>query len=150
MNSRVATEPVQHSTTGNHERSLRAIIAEIADEIREFLETRLNMLKSEVRETLGAAKVALPLALVAAGLFATGLLMLTVAIVALVAAAFAGNPYAWFYAFLIVGFCWIVFGSVAVFFAVNEFRGRGRFPRRTLQILKADKIWLQQEARGRL
>lgn len=149
MNS-TFTAGSQHAGFGNHERSLRAILAEIADEFREFVETRLRMFKEEARETLGAAKVAVPLGVLAAGLFAIGLLMLTLAVVAVIAAAFAGNPYAWFYGFIIVGVCWLAFGVVAALFALNEFRGRGHFPRRTIAVLKADKDWLRTEARARL
>jgi len=132
----------------NQERTLRNILREIGAGLTEFLDTRVQMAKSELRETLGAVKTAIPLAVMAAALFVTGLLLLTVALVSVIAAAFAGNPFAWFYGFLIVGLCWVAFGGVTAFFVVNEFRGRGRFPKRTIEVLKADKAWLQNEARG--
>lgn len=132
----------------NQERTLRNILREIGAGVTEFLDTRVQMAKSEFRETLGAVKTAIPLAVMAAALVVTGLLLLTVALVSLIAGAFAGSPYAWFYGFLIVGFCWVAFGAVTAFFVVNEFRGRGRFPKRTMEVLKADKAWLQHEARG--
>lgn len=132
----------------NQERTLRNILREIGAGVTEFLDTRVQMAKSEFRETLGAVKTAIPLAVMAAALVVTGLLLLTVALVSLIAGAFAGSPYAWFYGFLIVGVCWVAFGAVTAFFVVNEFRGRGRFPKRTIEVLKADKAWLQHEARG--
>ena len=133
---------------GNHERTVRNILHEIGGGLTEFLDTRVQMAKTELRETLGAVKIAVPLAVMAAALVVTGLLLLTLALVSLTASAFAGSPYAWFYAFLIIGFCWVAFGAIAAFFAVNQFRGRGRFPKRTIEVLKADKAWLQSEARG--
>ena len=101
----------------NAERALGAIISDIRDEFKEFLNTRMEMLKSEFRETAAAARIAVPLALLTLGLLATGLLLFTGAVVVLVASAFAGNPYAWFFAFAIVGFIWMVLGAGAAFFA---------------------------------
>lgn len=152
MNHSIPNEAVHQPrpASGNNERSLRAIVAEIAEELREFVDTRIQMFKNEATETLGALKIAAPLGVVAAGLFLIGLLMITLACVAIVASAFAGNPYAWFYAFIIIGACWLILASVAAFFVVNEFRGRGRFPKRTIDVLKADKVWLQREAKGQL
>ena len=46
-------------------RTLGAILSEIADEMKEFLNTRIQMLKSELHETLAALSVALPLVLLA-------------------------------------------------------------------------------------
>ena len=146
MNEYVASEA--RVMGGNQERTLRNILHEIGGGLTEFLDTRIQMAKTELRETLGAVKIAVPLAVMAAALGVTGLLLLTLALVALTASAFAGSPYAWFYAFLIIGFCWVAFGAVAAFFVVNQFRGRGRFPKRTIEVLKADKAWLQNEARG--
>ena len=131
----------------NHARSLGAILSDIADELKEFLNTRIQMIKAELRETMTAVSVAIPLGMVALILAGTGFLLLTAAVVALVAAAFAGNPYAWVFAFAIVGVVWIAFGGVAAFFAYNEFRSKAKFPKHTMEVLKADKLWIESEAR---
>lgn len=132
----------------NHNRSLRAILNETKQELKQFLSTRMEILKSEFREALSAFRVALPLGLAAAAFMGTGFLVLTGAVVALVASAFAGNPYAWFFALVIVGVIWTVLGVAAAFFAYYRIRSKGMFPRRTVAVLKADKIWLEstQEA----
>ena len=136
--------------TDNHERSLGAIVAEIREELKSFVNTRVQMLKSEFHETLSAVRIGLPLGLLALALLGTGFLLFTAAVVALVASAFAGNPYAWFFALVIVAFLWTVMGTVAAFLAYNEFRSKGMFPKRTVEVLKADRIWLQSEARSTL
>jgi uncharacterized membrane protein YqjE len=141
---------MNESAATNHDRSLGSIVSEIRDELKEFLNTRVQMIQSEFHETLDAAKVGLPLALAALALVGTGYLLLTLGVVVLVASAFAGNPYAWFLAFVIVGVLWIAMGAVAAFFAYNEFRAKGRFPKRSVEVLKADRVWLQTEARSRL
>jgi len=132
------------------ERALGTIISDIRDEFKEFLNTRMEMLKSEFHETASAARTAVPLALVALGLLGTGMLLFTAAVVVLIAAAFAGNPYAWFFAFAIVGFIWMALGAGAAFFAYNAFRSKSMFPKRTVEVLQADKVWLQSEARSAL
>jgi len=102
------------------ERALGTIISDIRDEFKEFLNTRMEMLKSEFHETAAAARTAVPLALVALGLLGTGMLLFTAAVVVLIAAAFAGNPYAWFFAFAIVGFIWMALGAGAAFFCLQR------------------------------
>jgi uncharacterized membrane protein YqjE len=131
----------------NGSRSLGAILSDIADELKEFLNTRIQMIKSELHETMRAVTVALPLGLFALILVGTGFLLMTGAVVVLVAAAFAGHAYAWFFAFAIVGVLWTAAGGAAAFFAYNEFRSKSMFPKHTVEVLKADKIWIESEAR---
>lgn len=128
-------------------RSLGAILADIVEELQEFVNTRIQMVKSELHETISAVSVALPLGLLALILAATGFLLLTGAVVIIIAAGFAGHAYAWVYAFLIVGVLWIAFAGVAAFFAYNEFRSKAKFPKHTVEVLKADKVWIESEAR---
>ena len=136
------------SGNGNHEPSLRAAAAGALHELKDFVDTRIEMARAEFQESLRAVRVGVPFVLCALAFGATGFLMLTVAAVAIVTVAFAGSPYQWFFAFLIVGVLWIAIGAIAAFFAYNEFRGQGRFPKRTLEVLRADKAWLQNEARS--
>lgn len=131
----------------NNARGLGAILADIVQELQEFVNTRIQMVKSELHETMSAVSVALPLGLLALILVGTGFLLLTGAVVVVIAAAFAGHAYAWLYAFLIVGVVWIGFGGVSAFFAYNEFRSKAKFPKHTVEVLKADKIWIESEAR---
>ena len=135
-----------HLRMENQERSLGEIVTEIKREVKEFLNTRLEMVRVEIHEAVRAGRIGLPLFVLALGLIAIASLMFTLALVALVASAFAGSPYAWFFAFAIVGILWTVAGAIAAFFAYNEFRGR--FPKRTMEVLKADKLWLQSEIRS--
>jgi uncharacterized membrane protein YqjE len=131
----------------NNARGLGAILADIVQELQEFVNTRIQMVKSELHETMSAVSVALPLGLLALILVGTGFLLLTGAVVVVIAAAFAGHAYAWLYAFLIVGVVWIAFGGVSAFFAYNEFRSKAKFPKHTVEVLKADKVWIESEAR---
>jgi uncharacterized membrane protein YqjE len=131
----------------NNARSVGAILADIVQELQEFVNTRIQMIKSELHETMSAVSVALPLGVLALILGATGFLLFTAAIVVIVASAFAGSAYAWFYSFIIVGVVWLAFAGAAAFFAYNEFRAKAKFPKHTVEVLKADKIWIESEAR---
>jgi len=133
----------------NQSRSLGNIIAEIRDQIRQLLQTRLELVKAELRETLAGVRVAVPLVLAGLAFFVTAFLLFSLAVVALIVAAFSGNPYAWFFGFAIVGILWVICGGLLAFFAYNEFRSKAKFPKRTVEVLKADKDWLGSEARAR-
>ena len=131
----------------NQQRSLRDLVREILDELKDFTATRLQVAKSEVQQTIASLKMALPLTLLAAIFLFSGFLLLTAAAVAIVAHAFAGSPYAWFLALVIVGVLWTAAGTIAAYFGYNQFRAKGRFPK-TVEVLKADRAWLQSEAGG--
>jgi uncharacterized membrane protein YqjE len=131
----------------NNARSMGAILADIVQELQEFVNTRIQMVKSELHETMSAVSVALPLGVLTLILGTTGFLLLTAAVVVIVASAFAGSAYAWFYSFIIVGVIWIAFAGAAAFFAYTEFRAKGKFPKHTVDVLKADKVWIESEAR---
>lgn len=128
-------------------RSLSDIVAELREELKQFLDTRLKMLKSELRDGLSAILVAVPLGVVALMFVVTGFLLISAAVVTLVASAFSGNAYAWFYGLIIVGVLWFIIAGISAFFAYNEFRSKPVFPKRTLEVLKADKTWIESEAR---
>jgi uncharacterized membrane protein YqjE len=128
-------------------RSLSSIVSDVREELKDFINTRLQMLKSELHETLAGIRVALPLGGLALVLIGTSFLLFSAAIVTLVASAFSGNPYAWFFGLIIVAVLWAVLAGIAGFFAYNEFRSKAMFPKRTVEVLKADKNWIESEAR---
>jgi len=132
----------------NGERSLASLIAEIREELKSLITTRVEMLKEELREAMSTVAAGLPLALAAAVMVATAYLLLTLSLVALIVVAFGDNPYRWFFAFLIVGFAWFLLGGMAALFAWNQFREHSLVPKKTVEVLKADRAWLQNEIRG--
>jgi uncharacterized membrane protein YqjE len=131
------------------ERSLGSVAGEIKEELKEFIQTRVQMFRAELQETLATFRKAVPMALIAIVLLATAYILLTLAVVGLVAVAFWNNPYRWFFSFLIVGVLWLISGALTALLAWSRFRAHGTFPKRTLGVLKADKLWFGQEARSR-
>jgi len=131
-----------------NERSLAEVIGEIKEELKEFVQTRVSMFAAEMREKLNNSKNGAIYAGIASVLGFVGLLMLSVALAALVAVAFWGSPYAWFFGFLIIGLLWTILAAMLAIAAVRQFRDLA--PKRTIQVLKEDKIWLQHEARTQI
>ena len=133
------------SHTGNG-RSLADVVTEIKNEFTDFVHTRAAMALSEIRENMKWMKSSTRYLLAGAVLLGTAYFLLTIAVVTLVAAAFWDNPYHWFLGFAAVGLLWAILGSVLAYLAIRQFRIRGLLPRRTIEVLKRDKVWLQHEA----
>jgi hypothetical protein len=139
---------MEMTTTASEQRRLAEVLTEIKEELFSFVDTHIQMLHSEWIETRNTLKQTIPLAAIAGSLLGTACLLFTAAAVALVAQAFYGNPYAWFFALVIIGALWMAGGAIMAYFARNAFRNRGLFPRKTLAMLKADRIWIENGARN--
>ncbi len=133
----------------NHQRPVAEVVLRIVDQVQEFVETRVEMLRAEMREKAEAIKQSLPLAGVAVITLATTYLLFILALVTLVAMAFPASPYRWFFAFVIVGAVWGGIGSLAAFLAWRRIAEQGDLvPHKTVKVLKEDKDWLEKEVRG--
>ena len=129
-------------------RSLAAIIADMKVELREFTETRFELLKTELQQETKAVKLAAPLAGLAGLLLVTAYLLFTAAAVGLIAAFFGRNPYRWFFASGIIAVFWTILGGITAYFAAREFELKRLVPTKTLAVLKGDKMWIQSEAKN--
>lgn len=126
-----------------NERSLQGMLQEIKNEIKEFVRTRFEIFKQEMQEKLSAYKAAMPMAIAGALFIATAWFLITGAIVAAIALALG-----WPLAFLIVGFAYFILGAAAGWFAYKEVTSHPMKPERTLQVLKQDQVWIEQEAKS--
>lgn len=126
-----------------NERSLQGMLQEIKNEIKDFVQTRFEIFKQEMQDKLSAYKSALPMAAAGILFVATAWCLMTGAIVAAIALALG-----WPLAFLIVGFAYFVLGAAAGWFAYKEITSHTMKPERTLQVLKQDQIWIEQEAKS--
>ena len=131
-------------------RGVAEILTEMKSEFVEFVQTRTTMLTTELREKWQMLRVAIPLAGVGALFLITSFLLLSGALVGLVLAAFPNSIYRWFFACLIVGVFWAILGAAAAYFAIREFQVRSMMPKRTLEVLRGDKLWIETEVRNRV
>ena len=132
------------------EKPISQTLSETINEFRLFIETRIAMLRSEMREKLANLKFAAPLLIVGALFAVSAWLLFTGALVAVLAVAFQGSAYGPFLALVIVGVVYAMVGACALWMARGRIGAKGLIPERTISVLKEDKVWLQNEARTQL
>ena len=74
----------------NTEKSIGTVINELKFELREFVQTRLQILREEMKTKTSLLKIAVPMFAIALVLAAVGFLLLTGLFVVLIASAFSG------------------------------------------------------------
>jgi uncharacterized membrane protein YqjE len=129
------------------EKSIATILSETKEELKQFVTTRVNMLKAEMDEKISRVKAVIPLAVVAALFLLSGWMVLTFALIALLHTLFLPSVYAWLWASLIVTAVYLLVGGVAGWFAYSEIKATNLTPTRTLKVLQQDQVWIQNEAR---
>jgi len=107
----------------------------------------VNMLKMEIGEKIRTFKSVVPLLFFALALLLAGWMALTFAVIALLHGLFMPSVYAWGWAGLIVAGAYLVLGIGAGWFVYAEIKATGLAPTRTLNVLKQDQTWIQNEAR---
>jgi uncharacterized membrane protein YqjE len=133
----------------NTEKSIGSVINELKFEFREFVQTRLQILREEMKTKTSLLKVAVPMFAIALVLSGVGFLLLTGLFVVLIASAFSGLAgFAW--AFLIVGVVYFLMAGVCAMFVMSELKSKSLAPKRTIQVLKQDQIWLRNEAKSQV
>lgn len=129
------------------EKSIATILAETKDELKQFVTTRVNILKAEMDEKISRIKSVIPLAVVAALFLVSGWMVFTFALIALLHALFMPGIYAWLWASLIVTVVYLLVGGIAGWLAYSEIKATSLTPTRTLKVLQQDQVWIQNEAR---
>ena len=130
------------------EKSMREVIYEIKDELRDFAVTRLEMFKTELREKFTRIKTAIPL-MVAGAVFAIGAFFaLTFGLVAVIAATMPDSPWRWAIGAGAIFLLYAIVGGILGWMGYREVTTEGLAPQRTLRVLKQDQIWIQNEARS--
>ncbi|MFL6306451.1 MAG: phage holin family protein [Candidatus Sulfotelmatobacter sp.] len=138
---------VNNEVNINNGKSVAALFAEMKQELQDFVQTRVTMFKVELQEKVRVVKAAAPLAVIGAVLLLTAYLLLTLALVALVFALLPDNAYRWCIAFAAIGVLWLILGGIAAYMAKRELEVKGLLPKRTVEVLKEDKMWIQTEVK---
>ena len=131
----------------NHEKSLGVVLTEMKNELTQFLETRYQLLRSEIQDIVRTWKYCLPLLLAALVLLLASWIVVTFGLVALVRGWFLPGPFAWLWGSLIVAGVYVIIAIVIGWFAYGELRKVGMVPKRTLKVLKQDQVWVGSEAK---
>lgn len=131
----------RNAEEGKH--SVASLVADIKNELVEFVQTRVLLLVSELGEKQGNSKKGAVLASIALIFGSVAFLLLTLAAVGLVSVAFWGSPFAFFWGFLIIGILYALLAGLAAIAAYYILRSL--LPNKTIKVLHDDKAWLQSK-----
>lgn len=132
----------------HNEKSIGAVLAETKEELKDFIQTRLAILKAELSSKVKSWKAVIPMAVIAAVLLLTAWFAVTFTLVALLAGLFQPRPLAWFFGGAIVSVVYLLIGAVMGKSALNRIKAVQMVPTRTLEVLKQDQIWIQKETKA--
>lgn len=132
--------------TNGYTKSLPEVVNDLKAELKDFVATRLAMLRTEMSEKLTAIKEAVPAMILGLVLLLTAWVLFTGFLVTAIANAFA-TPWGWAWAFLIVMAAYLLLGGMLAVGGLKKLKQAKLVPERTLRVLKQDEVWLQSEAR---
>jgi len=137
---------INQSQNQNPQENMKSVVAaikELKEDTANFLQTRYQMLLAELKQKISAVKLALPLFAVAAVFALLSLFVLTGALVFVVGQAIGIG-----WALLVIGVLYLIIAGACAWIGLNALTSEGVAPKRTLEVLKQDQVWLQTEARS--
>ena len=121
------------------------LVSQFKNDIKHFIFTRVDLLTRELQEKTRVVKAAVPLGILSVLLLSMAYLLLTLALVSVIAEWFRPSAYRWFFALILVGVAWTIAGSIAGMLAWHRLSEQGLLPRKTMEVLKADKMWMEED-----
>jgi uncharacterized membrane protein YqjE len=134
----------------NNGRTIASILADTKDELKQFIQTRVSLFRTELGEKMAMVKRAAPVAAMALVLLGTAYVLFTLALVGVVLALLPANPWRWCFAFLAVGVLWAILGVAAAMMAKRKLALKELMPNRTIGVLKGDGVWIQSEVKNQI
>jgi uncharacterized membrane protein YqjE len=129
--------------------SLPSLIGRLGEDIVTLLDTKLGLLKIEIKEDVTAYVRGLVSIGVGGIIAATGFLLLNVAIAFLVSALFdktlPSEPVQYALGFMITGVISLAIGAVVIIRAKDRLAKQDLAPERSIEELEKDKQWLKRE-----
>ena len=136
--------------TNGHVKTVPEVIADLKEELKEFLNTRVAIFSAEMKQKLDNIKMGAPMLLGGLLMLLTAWFAFTGFVVCMIAQAFAPRAWAYVASFAIVTGLYAIAGGAMAAFAWKAMKGEGLKPERTINVLQQDRIWLQTEARTQL
>jgi uncharacterized membrane protein YqjE len=128
-------------------KSLQQVLYDIKDELRDFISTRVDLLRAELIDKWESWKAAIPMMAAGAGLLLGAFFVLSFGLVAL-AATLIGGEFRWALGALAVTVFYGVVGGILAWMGSKQIKAEGLAPDRTLRVLKQDQLWIKNEARA--
>lgn len=133
------------AVNATHHDTPSSIASKLISETKQFIETRIDLFKTEVKQKLPRLRGALLLGVTGGVFLVMAYLFFAIAVVLLIGSAFPQNAYRWFFGFATVGILTVGFGAIGVFVGKSELGLRSILPKHTLSVLKNDKDWVASE-----
>lgn len=134
----------------NGVKTVPEVVADLKEELKEFVATRLAMLRGEWNEKFETLKLSAPVLIIGLTLLWTGWLAFTGFLICIIAEAFLPSAWAFVISFIIVAVCYAIIGGGMAFAGYRQLREKGVKPERTIRVLQQDRIWLQTEGKTQL
>lgn len=122
-----------------------SIISKLISEIKQSIETRIDLFKTEIKQKLPRLRSAMLLGATGGIFLVMAYLFFAIAAVLLIGSAFPQNPYRWFFGFFTVGILTVGFGLIGIFVSKLALGLRSILPKGTLGVLKDDRDWVVRE-----
>src|SRR5262245_37442485 len=124
----------------NEVRQLSEVINQLKSDAKDFVATRVQMLRAEMKNKVTAWKVAVPMLAAAALCGLLAFVLLNFGILSFLAAWFAPDAYRWCYAGLILFGFYAILAAALYGVGRRQLRSEPFAPQRTLRVLKQDQI----------
>ena len=139
-----AAAPAVHSQTDIE--SLPALFGRLGDNVMTLLDTKLKLLKEEVKDEASAYIRNAAMIAVGGAVALVGLALVNVALALFVSKLFSfSQPVNYALGFLIMGALYLAIGGVLVITMKNRIAARNPVPERTVEELRKDQQWLKNE-----
>ena len=131
--------------------SLPALFAKMADELTQLFDTKLALLRVELKEEVSTYTRGAIMMLIGGVVVVVGFALLNVAIAFLVSTVFEGSnlsqPVRYALGFILTSLIYLIAGGVVIVITKNRLARLGIVPKRTVAELERDKEWLQNEVK---
>lgn len=128
---------------------LPSLFGRLGDDVTKLLDTKLSLLKVEIKEDVNAYIRGGVLIAGGGVVAAIGFALLNVAVAFFVSTLFANTglsqPAKYALGFVITGALYLIVGGVLVVMMKNRLAAQGIVPERTVEELQKDKEWLKEE-----
>ena len=141
-----ATAPAKSFEGQSDLESLPALLGRLGDDVVTLLDTKLSLLKVEVKEDAEAYVKSGVMIAVGGVIAAVGFALLNVAIAFLVSTLFRfSEPVNYALGFIITGAAYILIGGIIVMVMKSKLTKVDPVPHRSVEELRKDKQWLKKE-----
>jgi uncharacterized membrane protein YqjE len=143
-----AAAPATTSITGGDIEALPALVGRLGDDVMKLLDTKLSLLKVEVKEDADAYIHAGVIMGIGGVIAAVGFALLNVAVALGVAALMPedwSQPARYAVGFVVTGLVYLIIGGIIVMVMKNRMANRNPVPTRSVDELRKDKQWLKKE-----